>query len=535
MKKILITAAIFCLSESKLLAQQNCSNPLPVTLCPSTYLAGQTNAGMLNDCPAGCNIAGEDLVYRIAANIATQRIYVSFTGVTNTMRMILQSGSCGAAACSFFNVYSGSSNFTLNVSGNTVYYLWIDASTTVTYNIGIGGDTSNVVINIPNTQGNLGFDVSGCATPMFKATKPYFQVKYNGIYKTDPMTLAPLGVTGSLCVVIFFKNTTGIEGIKKFEFYYNPLGYSSFTPNPASVPGFYNAGTWVSSSGLNKWTFTFNDLLGLGQGDFTGVPNTCLRYEFCFDVVPISNDPVKTNIKDSARSDGFGAPFSGTVRSGCCPVNFGSCLGASGGSPGSSGHSFGFGFADPGALLPIVLLQFDARINRNNVDVNWTTASELNNDFFTVEKSMDGNEWTTAGIIDGAGNSTIARTYFYSDRNPFPGISYYRLKQTDFDGKTSYSSTVSVNMHDVNDIVVFPNPSSGLVTIAGVDPLILQGESENDFSVYVYNALGEKLTVPILTGSDEMHADLSRLPKGFYMIVIDQNGSRIHRQVILQN
>ena len=255
-----------------------------VTVCPAVYLTNQTNAGMLNDATSGCNIVGEDLVYKISANLATQRIFVSIVNATASLRIYLETGgTCGSGSCTSKLVPSGNSNWTFNVAGYTTYYLWVDAATTITYNIGIGGDTMNTFVSIPNTQGNIAFESTVCNIPPFKSSKPYLQVKYNGVYKTDPMTLSPLNVTGSLCIITYFKNTTGIEGIKKFTFYYNPLGFSSFTPSPATLPGFYNAGTWVSSSGANRWTFTFNDSAATGKGDFTGTPNTCLRYEFCFD------------------------------------------------------------------------------------------------------------------------------------------------------------------------------------------------------------------------------------------------------------
>jgi hypothetical protein len=525
------TLFFLCLQQN--FAQQNCSTPLPVTLCPSTYLTSQTNAGMIDDLISTCNISGEDLVYRVSATLATQRIYVSFNSVSGMMRMSLQSGACGALACSYYTVWPGSSNFVWNVSGNTSYYLWIDASTTVTFNIGIGGDTSNTFISIPNTQGNLGFDMSVCATPAFKASKPCYQVKYNGVYQTDPMTLSPLNVTGSLCIIAFFKNTTGVEGIKQFDFYYNPSGFSSFAPNPSTLPGFYNAGTWVSSSSLGKWTFIFNDLAGTGKGDFTGTPNNCVRYEFCFDVIPVSNDPVLTNIKDTARSDGFGAPFNGTVRSGCCPSGYANCLGASGPSTATSGHAFGFGLADPGGLLPIVLLQFDAKPKNETVEVNWITQSELNNDYFTVEKSKNGHGWITAETMDGAGNSTSSIIYHYTDADPFFGTSYYRLKQTDFDGTESFSPVVAVKSFRTTILNIYPNPTKGNVVISGFNA-VNNPEQRSEIKIIFSNLFGEKFNIHYTFQNNEIQADLSDFTKGIYLIEVDQEGEPAHGKIILE-
>ncbi|PKR80526.1 hypothetical protein CW751_09125 [Brumimicrobium salinarum] len=92
--------------------------------------------------------------------------------------------------------------------------------------------------------------------------------------------------------------------------------------------------------------------------------------------------------------------------------------------------------------LPIELISFSADESafKNQVDLNWSTASEKNNDFFTLEKSTNGKDWELLKTLNGAGNSTHTLKYRWTDQSPYSGISYYRLKQTDFDGKFSYSS-----------------------------------------------------------------------------------------------
>jgi hypothetical protein len=82
--------------------------------------------------------------------------------------------------------------------------------------------------------------------------------------------------------------------------------------------------------------------------------------------------------------------------------------------------------------LPIELLSFNAVPDDKEVRVNWSTASETDNDYFTVEKSKDGIEWRTVAIVDGAGNSNTQLDYETMDYDPYSGLSYYRLMQTDF-------------------------------------------------------------------------------------------------------
>lgn len=97
-------------------------------------------------------------------------------------------------------------------------------------------------------------------------------------------------------------------------------------------------------------------------------------------------------------------------------------------------------------LLPIGLIDFSASLNEETVQLDWQTTSEINNDYFTVERSIDGIEWEVVNLTNGAGNSSSILTYQSLDYNPYPRITYYRLKQTDFDGAFSYSGIQAVNM-----------------------------------------------------------------------------------------
>ena len=94
--------------------------------------------------------------------------------------------------------------------------------------------------------------------------------------------------------------------------------------------------------------------------------------------------------------------------------------------------------------LPVELIKFSAEKKSNQVDFLWSTASEINNDYFTVERSVDGKNFETIGTADGTGNNNTVLNYNFTDSNPVNGESYYRLKQSDFDGKFTYSKIVQV-------------------------------------------------------------------------------------------
>lgn len=124
-----------------------------------------------------------------------------------------------------------------------------------------------------------------------------------------------------------------------------------------------------------------------------------------------------------------------------------------------------------GEAIPIELLNFDARLENGVVQLLWSTATETNNEFFIVEKS-NGIDFTEVAKINGAGNSSVIRNYTARDEKPFSGVSYYRLKQIDYNGNHHYSRIVSVNnTTSGNPMVIFPNPSARMVKVKFMNPV----------------------------------------------------------------
>jgi len=114
--------------------------------------------------------------------------------------------------------------------------------------------------------------------------------------------------------------------------------------------------------------------------------------------------------------------------------------------------------------LPIELLSFNAIENDiTSVNCFWSTASETNNDFFLVERSRDGINFSEVGRVVGAGTSNATINYALNDYQPYSGLSYYRLKQVDFNGEYSYSNIVSIqrDISKEGEIIIMPNPNSG--------------------------------------------------------------------------
>ncbi len=176
--------------------------------------------------------------------------------------------------------------------------------------------------------------------------------------------------------------------------------------------------------------------------------------------------------------------------------------------------------------LPIQLVSFDAKLNQNQVDLSWVTASEVNNDYFTIQRSSDGIEWIDIKKINGAGNSSTTLNYFTVDKNPLVGLSYYRLQQTDFNGNKSYSEIRPIKYTiESATVLVYPNPNNGLLTI--------EGDMNELNEIKIYNALGQDIThtITITTkGETKKIIDLSHLADGIYFVKTLSTLNRIVKQ-----
>ena len=171
--------------------------------------------------------------------------------------------------------------------------------------------------------------------------------------------------------------------------------------------------------------------------------------------------------------------------------------------------------------LPIELVDFDAVCNGSTVAVNWTTASERDNAFFTVERSLDAMEYQAITIIDGTGNSSNMQQYSWMDDAPVNGLCYYRLKQTDIDGAFTYSNAVAVNCGAAMDFSLFPNPAS-----EGFSFLAPPRGNEAALSVVLRSVTGqlvwEQTYAGPTTGWSRTNVDLENVSKGIYFVTFAQ-------------
>ncbi|MEZ4722547.1 MAG: hypothetical protein R2813_11800 [Flavobacteriales bacterium] len=180
--------------------------------------------------------------------------------------------------------------------------------------------------------------------------------------------------------------------------------------------------------------------------------------------------------------------------------------------------------------LPVELISFSAIVSDSNaVDLTWTTASEVNNDYFTIERSFDEETWVAIERVPASGNSRTYIEYETVDRNPVIGLSFYRLKQTDLDGKFSYSEIRKVLMYEqtINDgsLAIIPNPTAGYVTI------LSNNEELFNFQVLALSGVDVSDQVNVIERSiSQMRLDLSALPHGLYVIKTLRSAELISKQ-----
>ncbi|MBL4753206.1 MAG: T9SS type A sorting domain-containing protein, partial [Flavobacteriales bacterium] len=185
-----------------------------------------------------------------------------------------------------------------------------------------------------------------------------------------------------------------------------------------------------------------------------------------------------------------------------------------------------------GAPLPIDLISFDAKYNKNtaDVDLTWVTASETNNDYFTIEKSQDATDFDIVVTEPGAGNSNVILTYKTIDPAPYLNTSFYRLKQTDYDGQYKYSNMVAVKITPKEKLRIWPNPVADILSISfASEATTASVKEESGYTISIYDTQGQ-LVKRGNHDSDksELKINVSELSEGLYVLEISREG-QIHK------
>ena len=152
------------------------------------------------------------------------------------------------------------------------------------------------------------------------------------------------------------------------------------------------------------------------------------------------------------------------------------------------------------------------------MQLEFVVASQVNNDYFTIERSVDAYKWNEVGVIAGEGNTNTQVTYNWTDDNPFNGVSYYRLAQTDYDGTTKRFDPIAVSCESsVTGYSVYPNPANDILNI-DIELTSYQG---NDVEIEIVDINGRVIqsqNAQLDRGYNHLEVDLSEIPSGLYMI-----------------
>ncbi|MBK6340946.1 MAG: T9SS type A sorting domain-containing protein [Bacteroidetes bacterium] len=419
---------------------------------------------------------------------------------------------------------------------------------------------------------NTAGDTVGLTNPVEVTSKLKFQ---NGIIKTNANLV---NVSNSATTAIEGGNLTGTDKYVQGNLQRNTDGASSYTfpighasqnaqgftigvtgANNSTIKGFLetNIQTLVQSIAycdIEKHSGTAGvENAGEGLSGYDGILDRItfnLKSPLQWDVVNPSGGITSYDITVSANG---GQDFTPVVSSNALPIRY---L-MKNGEPGNTGYATGPGlpsftatgflacpngytltgmtsfskFTVDGAdqdntVLPIELIYFDATCDKEGyVDLNWSTASELNNDYYTIERSRDAVSFEQVKEVDAAGNSGNILAYNEKDESPILGTSYYRLKQTDLDGSFSFSKIVRVDCTTGGDesINVFYADGEGIVSTIFIN----NGERFN-FSIYddlgriIYEEkrnIGEGFSRNLLNNKD--------LATGIYFVTAQSENRRV--------
>ncbi|MBC7746084.1 MAG: T9SS type A sorting domain-containing protein [Flavobacterium sp.] len=179
--------------------------------------------------------------------------------------------------------------------------------------------------------------------------------------------------------------------------------------------------------------------------------------------------------------------------------------------------------------LPVSLSSFNAALTNNQNSLTWTTASENNSLGFEVESITEGATFNKIGFVASKndGNSSSVLTYSFQDKLGTAVTTYYRLKQVDKDGKSTYSEIKSVKnllLADQSTFTVYPNPTSDYVNIAGANA--------DGVTVQLFTTAGTEVNTSKLLNAD--HLNMTSLNPGVYVLRVSKNGTLLQTTCLVK-
>ncbi|HXB13645.1 MAG TPA: hypothetical protein VNZ45_16780, partial [Bacteroidia bacterium] len=182
--------------------------------------------------------------------------------------------------------------------------------------------------------------------------------------------------------------------------------------------------------------------------------------------------------------------------------------------------------------LPIQLTSFNVDCDNNVAAITWTSSTEINNDHYTVEKTTDGATYEAVATVKGAGNSSTPLNYSATDNTPLPGTSYYRLSQTDFDGKTTHFTPITFQGCKISGTTLSAFNSNGNIVVR------VSSDYSDAYTVSLVNTLGQTILTEVKSlpdGYSEFMLNLGTLSKSIYMLNVRSNRANYSKKLVLGN
>ena len=179
--------------------------------------------------------------------------------------------------------------------------------------------------------------------------------------------------------------------------------------------------------------------------------------------------------------------------------------------------------------LPVTWLETSAECNHGEVTVKWSTASEQNSNFFTVERSLDGTNFSSIATVPAAGNSSSIKKYYSVDTDPYSLTSYYRIRETDFNGSFMYSNVQIVNGCANDDVSIYSTGNGVAVNI--------EAEEDGEYALEIYDVFGQKIMSEIknvAAGSNHIKLYPGNIASAVYIVKVYNSKSSVTKKIFIR-
>jgi hypothetical protein len=177
------------------------------------------------------------------------------------------------------------------------------------------------------------------------------------------------------------------------------------------------------------------------------------------------------------------------------------------------------------AALPVTWISFDGNRVNNNVFLNWKTATEINNDYFEIQRSINGVSFSPIGTVKGNGNSNEIKSFAFTDKKSYQGTAFYRIKQVDYDGAFLYSKTITIGYNDSVDEVFGLQTNLVLSTLNAN----INSSYQNSCFVEIKDVLGKTITSQFLSvskGDNTFQYNVSSYKSGVYFFILKDKSNQ---------